>query len=132
MCVLQLPHPFYPTQRGRKSSPKSPIHLKHNGTPQRFSSRFHVCPTHIPPQGRMEGQGVPCPAGSAATPICHQNSPSSIHLSKSLFNLENKYLQKSQKPQNKMNVVATNKKVVCPWGKTTSLKNLLKFKPQWI
>lgn len=56
MCVCSVAAPLCPTQRGRKSSLESPIHLKHNGTPQRFSSCFPVCPTHLPPQGRMEGQ----------------------------------------------------------------------------
>lgn len=84
MYVFCLRPPFTPHKGGRKSSLESPIHLKHNGTPQRFSSHFPVCPTHLPPQGRMEGQGVPCPAGPAATQLpsateTHPPPPPIIH-----------------------------------------------------
>lgn len=69
MCVCSFAVPFYPTQRGRKGFLETPFHLKHNGIPQRFSSCFPVRSTHLPPQARMEEQGVPCPAGRTATQL---------------------------------------------------------------
>lgn len=64
-CVCSFPAPLLPHTKGQKKpSVESPIHLQHNGTPQRFSSCFH-----LPPRGRFHRKGVLCPVEPASTQL---------------------------------------------------------------